>query len=85
MDDRSKHVANLLGLPLRKSLRPACIPNRDLAWLAERERCFPTSPKDTPGSTQTSTYTTLSKSGLLCPPAEDIEVGPRKPRGNDHK
>ena len=81
--DRSKHVANLLGLPLRKSLRPACIPNRDLAWLAERERCFPTSPKDTPGSTQTSKYATLSKSGLLCPPESSKAVTLRKPRDSD--
>ena len=84
-DGRCYPSAEILEHVSRKSLRPACIPNQDLAWLAERERCFPTSPKDTPGSTQTSTYTTLSKSGLLCPPVGDIGVGHRKPRGNDHK
>ena len=79
MDDRSQHVANLLAQ--MSNLNRNAWRNPD-NWDV---RCYPTSPKDTPGSTQTSKYATLSKSGLLCPPVGDIGVGPRKPCGNDHK
>ena len=69
--DRSQDVANLL----------AQLSDRDRnAW---RWDCYPTTPQDAPGSTQTSKYATLSKSGLLCPPVGDIGVGPRKPRDSD--
>ena len=71
--ERSAHVANLLAqMPKLNRWRN----NWDV-------RCYPTSPKDTPGSTQTSKYATLSKSGLLCPPESSKAVTLRKPRDSD--
>ena len=46
-------------------------------------KCLPNTLRDTPGSTQMSTYTTLSKSGLLCPPESSKAVTLRKPRDSD--
>ena len=75
MDDRSQHVANLLAQMSNL--------NRNAWRNPDNGRCYPTSPKDTPGSTQTSKYATLSKSGLLCPPESSKAVTLRKPRDSD--
>ena len=75
--DRSQHVANLLAQ--MSNLNRNAWRNPD-NWDV---RCYPTSPKDTPGSTQTSKYATLSKSGLLCPPESSKAVTLRKPRDSD--
>ena len=77
MDDRSQHVANLLAQ--MSNLHRNAWRNPD-NWDV---RCYPTSPKDTPGSTQTNKYATLSKSGLLCPPESSKAVTLRKPRDSD--
>ena len=74
MDDRSQHVANLMAQMSNL--------NRNTWRNPANGGCYPT-PQDAPGSTQTSKYATLSKSGLLCPPESSKAVTLRKPRDSD--